>query len=75
MLRKYVAAVNERNVQVKGHRGFSAALPSHLGEEWEKMCVTWENDGFPKKAENPFATNEECKCLECGISLVILIDT
>ncbi|SJL10439.1 uncharacterized protein ARMOST_13825 [Armillaria ostoyae] len=59
LLHKYIVAVKERNVQVKGHRGFSAALPSHLVEEWERICVVWENDAFPKAAENPFATNEE----------------
>ncbi|PBK59169.1 hypothetical protein ARMSODRAFT_983262 [Armillaria solidipes] len=54
-----MAAVKERNVQVEGHRGFTAALPQNLVEDWERMCVKWENDSFPKTAENPFATNED----------------
>ncbi|PBK81134.1 hypothetical protein ARMGADRAFT_1091560 [Armillaria gallica] len=32
---------------------------NNLVEDWERICVAWEDDGFPKMAENPFATNEE----------------
>lgn len=61
LLRKYVAAVKERNIQVEGHRRFSAGLPESLVDKWEKVCVLWENDGFLKKAENPFAINQDCE--------------
>ncbi|PBK80809.1 hypothetical protein ARMGADRAFT_949153 [Armillaria gallica] len=57
--RKYMATVKERNMQVESHRGFGASLLSNLVEDWERICIAWEDDGFPKMAENPFATNEE----------------
>ncbi|PBK63572.1 hypothetical protein ARMSODRAFT_1023775 [Armillaria solidipes] len=57
--RKYMAAIKEQNVQVEGHRGFSAGLPEDLVSQWEKVCMEWEDDSFPKMVENPFAVNED----------------
>lgn len=54
LIRKYKAAVIEQNRQVEAHRGFTDSLPGHLVEEWVKMCVTWEEDGFPKAQPNPY---------------------
>ncbi|SJL15740.1 uncharacterized protein ARMOST_19245 [Armillaria ostoyae] len=34
-------------------------LPEKLIAEWETVCIQWENDGFPKTVENPFAVNQD----------------
>lgn len=54
LIRKYKAAVIERNRQVEAHRGFTESLPEHLVEEWGNMCAVWEEDGFPKTKPNPY---------------------
>ena len=55
LVRKYKAAVAERNVQVEGHRGLSASLNQSVIQKWERMCLEWEQDlGFPKKKKNPY---------------------
>lgn len=61
LLCKYMAVVKEHNIQVEGHHRFSIGLPKSLVNEWEKVCVLWENDGFPKKMENLFAINQDCE--------------
>ncbi|KAJ3487311.1 hypothetical protein NLJ89_g11723 [Agrocybe chaxingu] len=56
LLRKYMAALAERNIQREGHRGFTATLEKFLVVKWEAMCVAWEKDPFPKKKPNPYHT-------------------
>ena len=48
--------MEERNIQVEGHRGFTQTLDASLVRRWEEMCRTWELDGVPKKAKNPYHT-------------------
>ncbi|KAF8954794.1 hypothetical protein BDZ97DRAFT_1927721 [Flammula alnicola] len=54
LLRRYKAAVKDRNLQVEGHRGLTASLDPKLVGGWEKMCVDWDEDTFPKKKKNPY---------------------
>ena len=54
LLRKYKAAVADRNIQAEGHRGLTESLDPDLVERWEKMCVDWEEDNFPKTKKNPY---------------------
>lgn len=60
-MRKYKAAIRERNIQVEGHRGFTATLSEEMVGRWEELCMEWERDPFPKKAENPYVTDGICK--------------
>ncbi|PBK59996.1 hypothetical protein ARMSODRAFT_1027004 [Armillaria solidipes] len=60
LIHKYKAAVEECNMQVKGHRGLSANLPAHLVAQWDSLCEVWEDDTFPKTVENPFHVDREC---------------
>lgn len=53
-MRRYKAAVSDRNNQSEAHRGFTASLPEHVAEEWENMCVKWDADAFPKTEPNPY---------------------
>lgn len=54
-MRRYKAAVRERNIQVEGHRGFTSTLPQALVQQWEDMCITWEEAPHPKKkVPNPY---------------------
>jgi len=55
-MRRYKAAIRERNIQVEAHRGFTATLSEELVREWDKMCVLWDKAAFPKHAPNPFRT-------------------
>ncbi|KDR65962.1 hypothetical protein GALMADRAFT_81295 [Galerina marginata CBS 339.88] len=81
LLRKYRVAVAERNIQAEGHRGLTEALDQKLVQEWEVMCVAWEEDVFPKRKKNPYhvegasisearvkkeLAEEEEKCLAAG---------
>lgn len=64
-MRRYRAAVRERNLQVEAHRGLTATLPDGLAQTWEAMCVVWESAPHPKKeVENPYHTEGLCKCSE-----------
>lgn len=55
LLRRYKAAIGERNIQAEGHRGLTSVLDSALVQSWEKMCTEWEQDAaFPKKKKNPY---------------------
>lgn len=60
-MRRYKAAVCERNIQVEGHRGFTATISKDLVDRWEEVCLTWERDSFPKRAENPYVMDGICK--------------
>ena len=54
LIRKYKAAVIERNLQEEAHRGLTRSLPDELMKKWEAMCIEWEEDGFPKSKPNPY---------------------
>jgi hypothetical protein len=54
LMRKYKAALAERNIQIEGHEGLSASLNAELVTKWEAMCVTWGADAIPKKVLNPY---------------------
>lgn len=58
LLRKYQAAISDRNQQREAHQGFSRSLPADTLEIWERMCSAWDADGFPKSLPNPFKTTD-----------------
>ncbi|RDB23287.1 hypothetical protein Hypma_009705 [Hypsizygus marmoreus] len=60
LMRRYKAAIRLRNVQVEGHRGFTASLPQDTVDTWEAMCVAWDAEGFSKKGKSPFHTDGLC---------------
>ena len=61
LLRKYKAAVAQRNIQQEGHRGLTASLDSSQVEKWKALCKEWEADAFPKSKPNPYHSDESCK--------------
>lgn len=69
LLRRYKAAIADRNMQREAHRGFTASLPLDLVSTWEKMCADWDADGFPKTVPNPFHTLDASKYLLLRIYL------
>ncbi|KAM6490334.1 hypothetical protein JOM56_014311, partial [Amanita muscaria] len=60
LMRRYKAAVSERNLQVEGYRGLNESLPKDLVQQWEQMCEDWDNDVFPKSVPNPYETDGIC---------------
>ena len=44
----------DRNSQMEAHRGLTQALDKSVVDQWEAMCVAWEQDAFPKQVMNPF---------------------
>ncbi|PPQ76859.1 hypothetical protein CVT26_001497 [Gymnopilus dilepis] len=59
LLRRYKAAVAERNIQAEGHRGLTDALDPSLIKAWTKLCKTWDLDQtFPKTCKNPYHVEE-----------------
>ena len=64
MLRKYRAAISERNAQKEAHRGFSKQQFPNTVASWELMCSVWDADGFPKSLPNPFQMNDSSEF--CG---------
>jgi len=60
LMSKYKAAIAERNVQVEGHRGLTESLDPTLVANWEKLCIEWEGDNYPKKKLNPYYTEGSC---------------
>ena len=63
LIRKYKAAIRDRNLQVEGHRGFTSTIPEHLVAKWEALCITWEQSPHPKPAESPYDVEDKCKFL------------
>ena len=61
-MKRYKTAIVERNLQVEGHRGLTASLPTDLAEAWENMCVEWDKNFYPKSAGNPYELEQSCKC-------------
>ena len=60
LLRRYKAAIAERNIQVEGHRGLNQVLKAAVVKGWEKMCLEWEQDSsFPKVKKNPYHIPDE----------------
>jgi len=55
-MQRYRNAIRDRNLQVEGHRGLTASLSTGLVQKWEKLCVDWEKDPWPKKKPSPFHT-------------------
>lgn len=55
-MRKYKAAIADRNIQVEAHRGLSEVTGKELTSAWEDMCNTWEQTPYPKykAAANPY---------------------
>jgi len=60
LMSKYQATIAERNIQVEGHRGLTASLDAKLVEKWERLCIEWEADDFPKTKFNPYHTEGTC---------------
>ena len=58
LLWKYRAAVADRNVQAEGHHGLTDSLDPDLVKIWERMCIDWEEDDFPKTKTNPYHIND-----------------
>lgn len=56
LMRRYKAAIRERNIQVEGHKGFTATLPQGLVDSWEDICRMWENTPHPRQVKNPYHT-------------------
>ncbi|KAK7464176.1 hypothetical protein VKT23_006342 [Stygiomarasmius scandens] len=59
LMRRYKAAIAERNIQVEAHNGWTARLPQEFVQAWEASCLAWENAPFPKDVENPFEISNE----------------
>ena len=57
-MRRYRNAIRDRNLQVEGHRGLMASLSAMLVEKWEKLCIEWEKEPWPKKKPSPFHTED-----------------
>ena len=59
LLRRYKAAIADRNLQKEAHRGITASIKSPAKiEKWERLCVAWDADGFPKSRTNPFKVDD-----------------
>lgn len=54
LLRRYRAAVADRNLQVEAHKGLTASLTPGVGKKWEAVCEIWDSDTFPKDVPNPY---------------------
>jgi hypothetical protein len=55
LMRRYKAAVPQRNQQIEAHRGFTESLsPQHVAT-WTDAVEEWENDeSHPKKVPSPY---------------------
>ncbi|KAF9030058.1 hypothetical protein BJ165DRAFT_1359078 [Panaeolus papilionaceus] len=54
LLRRYRAAVADRNLQVEAHKGLTASLSPGVVDKWESMCCVWESDTYLKDVPNPY---------------------
>ncbi|PPR03501.1 hypothetical protein CVT24_012668 [Panaeolus cyanescens] len=57
LMRRYRAALADRNLQQEAHKGLTNNLDSKVVEDWEQMCKTWDNTPYPKEGiVNPYAS-------------------
>jgi len=49
---------HDHNIQAEGHHGLTDSLDPDLVNKWERMCVDWEEDNFPKTKKNPYHIND-----------------
>lgn len=63
LMRRYKAAIRDRNIQVEGHRGFTATVPLDLVASWEAVCAAWDASPHSKRVKNPYHTQGARKCL------------
>lgn len=55
LLRRYKAAVADRNLQTEAHRGLTDSLDDlPMIKKWETMCREWEEQLQPKTNANPY---------------------
>lgn len=54
LMKRYKAAVSERNRQTEAHRGFTMLLPEAVVGKWEDLCIEWDASSFPKEELNPY---------------------
>lgn len=55
-MRRYKAAIGERNAQVEAHRGLTLSV-GDLAVEWEEICEEWDCAEFPRPAKtSPYRT-------------------
>ena len=64
LMTKYKAAIAEHNIQVEGHRGLTESIDPRLVAKWEKLCMEWEGDSFPKTKPNSYHTEGFCTLLK-----------
>lgn len=67
LIRRYKSALKERNLQVEGHRGFTAVIPQATVQEWEWMCMAWDAAPYPKAGvvKSPFFAKNTSQALSC----------
>ena len=59
LLWRYKAAISDCNLQKEAHRGLSDLIdPPILVEQWRRLCIVWDADGFPKLRTNPFKVDD-----------------
>ncbi|PPR04510.1 hypothetical protein CVT24_013116 [Panaeolus cyanescens] len=55
LMRRYLAALANRNLQTEAHKGLSANFEPSVVAEWEKMCQDWESAEYPRaNVPNPY---------------------
>ncbi|PPQ80627.1 hypothetical protein CVT24_002727 [Panaeolus cyanescens] len=55
LMRRYRAAVAERNIQVEAHKGLTDNVGKAVSSEWEAMCDAWDKAPYPKAGvPNPY---------------------
>ncbi|KAG6914020.1 hypothetical protein DXG01_002895, partial [Tephrocybe rancida] len=58
LMQRYKGAIQLRNLQVEGHRGFTASMMPGKAVEWEEMCIAWEtNPSYPRKVKSPLISD------------------
>ncbi|PPQ76365.1 hypothetical protein CVT24_008805 [Panaeolus cyanescens] len=55
LMRRYRAALADRNLQAEAHKGLSDNLEPAVVKEWEALCESWEKAAYPKDGvPNPY---------------------
>ncbi|PPQ76849.1 hypothetical protein CVT24_010586 [Panaeolus cyanescens] len=59
LLRRYRAALADRNQQTEAHKGLTSSINPVTVEKWESSCKAWDSDQYPKTVENPYKVDTE----------------
>lgn len=76
LVRRYKAAIADRNQQTEAHRSLTECLDRASVDEWEKLCCEWETEIYPKTKVSPYESETTgMGTLRCYVADILTTST